>query len=116
MSPSIKYYGSLISNDTILIDDINLIEFGKYFAHIVNHYFNLKILIEESKIIEAEGENDEEELKTVNKNITSKPNAVNFKKSDNSFNSFRQSRRESKLNSTHLNEALPSISISAIRK
>ena len=65
MSPSIKYNGSLISNETIFIDDINLIEFGKYFSHIGNHYFNLKILIEDAKIIEAEAENDQEELKTV---------------------------------------------------
>lgn len=64
MSPSIKYNGNLISNDTIYIDDVNLTEFGKYFSHIVNHYFNLKILIEDAKIIEAEAENDNEEAKT----------------------------------------------------
>lgn len=43
MSPSIKYGGSLVSNNTIIIDDSNLLEFGKYFAHIITFYFNQNI-------------------------------------------------------------------------
>lgn len=42
MSPSIKYNGTLINGDTIMIDEGNLVEFGKYFAHVITYYFNQK--------------------------------------------------------------------------
>ena len=43
ISSSIKYNGNLISNDTIIIDDENLIEFGKYFAHVITYFYNQKL-------------------------------------------------------------------------
>ena len=42
LSTSIKYNGSLINYEILYIDEGNLIEFGKYFAHIVNHHYNQK--------------------------------------------------------------------------
>ena len=60
MSTSIRYNSQLINSIIININEDNLLEFGKFFAHTVNHYFNTKKVFSSTKIIEALREDEEE--------------------------------------------------------
>lgn len=111
---TIKYSGTLIDHEIIHIDESNLFEFGKYFAHIVNFYFVQKGIIDSTKIIETLRE-DEEESKNEGSpftNFATNPNMKTFNTNDFTLSSFRHKKRQSKLNMSTVNEpSLPSVSV-----
>lgn len=120
MSPSIRYSGLLVSHDTIEINDTNLIEFGKYFAHVTNHHLDFKMIVESNKIIESlavEEDDIKQEQKNRN-NFSTRPRMITMGSTDQKVQSYRQSKMQSRMNltvETNSNE-LPSVSVSQMRK
>ena len=116
-STSIRYNSQLINSTLININDENLIEFGKFFAHVINHFNNNKNVYESKKIIETQGE-ENEEWKTEYQSrseFTSQPKIMALKK-NTGVESFMNYTKHSKMNIATLNDrTLPSVSISALR-
>jgi hypothetical protein len=120
MSPSIRYSGLLVNHDTIEINDINLIEFGKYFAHVANHHLDFKLIVESNKIIESLAI-EEDDIRQVHKNLSNfstKPRIMTINNADQKVQSYRPSKMHSRINITadiNPNE-LPSVSVNQMRK
>lgn len=117
-SQAIKYSGLLFDKTEINIDDTVLLEFGKYFAHTVDNYYNdkqqkdLLLLLEEK---EEEPDIIQPFYKT--KSSMAKPKIMDsFKRNDTAVVSLRSNKRGNKLNGSNLPEGFSSMSISVIKK
>lgn len=113
-SSSIRYNNYLIDTRVIRISEDNLIEFGKFFAYVTNHYLHYKKAHQSAKIIEILGEEEEKVRVDDNKIETvSQPRIMSVKKNAG-IESFVNNKRQPKFASSN-ERTLPAVSASAMR-
>ncbi|CAI2369656.1 unnamed protein product [Moneuplotes crassus] len=113
-SSSIRYNNYLIDTRVIRIGEDNLIEFGKFFAYVTNHYLHYKKAHQSAKIIEILGEEEEKVRVDDNKiEAVSQPKIMSVKKNAG-IESFANNKRQPKFSASN-ERTLPAVSASAMR-
>lgn len=90
---SIQYEGQLIGKGMVDIDDSSLLEFGKYFAHTITHYYNEKRLLEVAKLCEENIKSNADISPIYKSNEHSSKNGINSIKSNITVTSFRRNNK-----------------------